>query len=608
MGTKKLTISRPTTEEAIRDGLKTIGLSHSKVVIKILRRESHGFLRNVDAIIALIYSEDDSKQALFRRAQEKFSSGFRIRFQESKIKIQVPKSLFDENFLKTEEERNTFLLAYLETRDVISPDLESIKKICGDVQSQHHFITVKELETEPINEDGAAIFLELSADEMELEAAIFHEGIITQNSILEILEKKGFIQGIFKKTLNHVLQNKFEGYFKIAKGTPPTDDKPASIQKYFNDSSQNHFSEMAGTVDTRTTKEINVVSRNELLVEIGDPIEGKNGFSILGKTVLKKTANISQSIQIGKNVYMNDQGTEVFAKSAGHIVWDADKHFLDVEPIYIVEGNVDFSEGNVTGFVGKVIVTGDVKPKFSVIVEGDIEIQGSVEDAIVESTRGSVTILGTVVHQTEGYVKATDTVNVSIAMNANIQATYINIDKEAVNSTIKATKEVSVLGTPGVIVGGVVSAKKCIRAKVIGSENWVKTKINVGNISALQKEIQKLNFSLTEAQKRADEYKGILKILEKKQESQEVSDAEKLEIEKSEENIESLNDDIAFYSNKIAKNKEQINNQVDARLEVEELLHPQVDVHIYEGYFLPEKKEPRSGFQCKQGLIVHYTI
>ena len=608
MAKKKLIVKGRTVEEAIQKGLKQIGLPQSKTIIRILTSESFGIFQKKDAVIAIIFDDIESQEALLERISDELESKHSIIWLEGTVQFRSTPLLFNEQILKNEEERYAFIHKWL-TQKKITPIIEeSLRAIVKDPKSQDQYTTIRELETIPLNDELGSIYIEVSDDKMLATAVIFFGGEIKEDMVFSALNKKGIIQGVLAQTISTVLEKKYSGFFPIAKGKKAKANEPGELQIYFQ---EDEFSSTVqaietASVDTRKVKDINMVERNELLIELGEPIEGHDGYLVDG-TVLSR-AEMTREIQLGKNVYYSDSGREIYSKQAGHILWRPDDFYIDVEDLYIVEGNVDFSQGNVTGFVGKVIVKGDVRPKFTVTAEGDIEIHGSVEDATIESTKGSVYVYGTVVNKTEGYVQAKLDIHVAIAINAVLKGRQIHIDKEAMNSTLQAQEEIRVEGKPGALVGGVARAKKFVRAQKIGSENWIKTEVFVGDATQLQRFLSNVNQRLSKQRADLEDLRNSLKMLKLREENGSLTESQQEQISSYENNIKELEEDIEIDIEEEKRVRTEIEERKTARLEVIDTLYPQVDIHIFKGYFLPNENQKHTGFQCKNGLVVPYTI
>lgn len=611
MGKKKLTIKGETVEYAIHQGLKQIGLSQEDTIIHVLQKESNGFLNGSnEAVISIVYDEEESIQSIREKGEIAFKKNFKFRYKEKTAQICLPGMFYDSRYYESDERREEFLLAFLKKKSIVDPDKDAIKQLSTNPQAQGNFVSIKTFSTIPINNRGDEIHLKIHQDKMRAQAIIFHKECATEEEIVDLLKKNKIYKGILIRNIQEVLLTKYVGFFDISRGKEPIHDKPAPLEIFFEEDELKEFENMVEmlTVDTRSVKDINIADRNQLLINIGEIAEGKDGYTIQGATLRKKDISPTSTITCGPNVTLSDDEKEVYAKKAGHIVWRPEEHYIDIEPIYIVEGNVDFNEGNIIGFVGKVVVKGDVKPKFSIVAEGDIEIHGSVEDAVVESTTGNVFIGGSIIHQNEGYIQAKGTIHGMIATNAELRAANIIIEKEVMNSNLEASNEIIVAGSPGVLVGGMAKARTLIRTNTIGSESWIPTKIHVGDVSEKKKRLRSLNQQIGKQLSDLKEAKQIVKLLQERQQTQELTEAQEEQLETAIEKISQVEEDIEYDREEEDTLKKDIDDQKDAKLEVIKTLHPHVDLYIFEGYYLPPSAENRTGFRCKEGLIVRYSL
>ncbi|MBN4067074.1 DUF342 domain-containing protein [Simkania negevensis] len=606
---KKLTIEGENVHEAIQRGLTKIGLSQDDTIVKILQREYKGWLRNKPAVVELFFDKEESDNALRQLEIDKLAAGMSIVFEEESAKIAISNKFYDKKILKNEEERTTFLVKILGKLGVSDPEEAMVKLIAEDNQAQKALITVKQFDTIPLTDQGASIYLEISEDRMVCQALFFQSDTATYDDVLRVLKGNKVVKGIKRKAIETALKAEKSLLSVVAQGRPAIDDRSSAIEKFFAADEFTAFASMMEhlTVDTRAVKNINIAERNQLLLTIGDIIPGEDGYRTDGTVVERKLVQEGAVIKLGKNVYLSDNGKEIYAKAAGHISWMEELAFIDIEPVYIVDGNVDFSEGNVN-FVGKVIIRGDVRPKFVVHSEGDIEIQGSIEDAVVESTTGNILVGGSIIHSNEGYVQAKGVVHAAIAMNANIRAKSIFIEKEAINSRLIAEVEINVTGSPGVFVGGEAKVKHIMRVNVAGSDSWVLTKIHVGDVSAIVKRLHHLQQRNKQNNRQMEASIKILNLLQYREKSASLSEAQKKQQRKVQSVIEDLQSELEFDTGEEREVVAKVQECQGARFEVYKTLYPHVDIYIYKGYLQPVAEENAIGFLCKEQLITRYPL
>lgn len=611
MATKKLTIKGETVDYAIRTGLERLGLPRDQTYIQILQKDSQSIFGHKEAIIAILYEQEESEDALKARWDNEFKSKFQFRYANGEAQVHVPACFYDLRYLRDKPSRFEYLLEYLKELGVEEPDSEQIDYIAEDYQCQYDFFPVKSLETIRINEYDAHLSLIISNDKMRAQALIFQGSGVQEEEVLQILGQQGIVKGVIIQNLRTALQRNYCDYFDIARGMAPIHDQPGPVEKFFQEDERKEFAAMmeALTINTRQVKDINIAERNQLLIRIGEVIHGKDGFNITGAVLPKEDiTDADGGINLGPNVHRSEDGSEIFAKESGHILWRADELLIDVEPIYIVEGNVDYNEGNIIDFVGKVLIRGDIKPRFTVSAEGDVEIHGTVEDATVINHKGNVMVAGSVINKMSGSITAARDAHCGIATNAKIQAQRIIIEKEVMNSTLSAEKEIEVTGAPGVILGGVTQAKDLVRANTIGSESWVPTRVHVGDVTDKKKRLRTLRQKSSSLRDKLKEAMEVIRILEPREQEGNLNAMQQQQLAKAQEELREYQEAAAYAEEEENQLKEEICSRRSARFEILKELYPQVDVFIYESHMVPTTVEKFSGFRCKDGRIQRYSL
>jgi uncharacterized protein (DUF342 family) len=611
MGVKKLSLKGKSVQACLNAGLEEIGLPLERTMVEIVQRENDSFFGYRDAVVSITYDTKESEKALFQKNLDLFKGTFKFRFHEGKAQVHVPPTFYDLKFIESDETRKEYLKNYLISQGVPNPSEDILEDISKDTQHQFDYTTVWELPVDKINETQAEIMIKISEDEMKADAIIFPGTEVTSEEVYEVLRKNGIIKGIIAKNIQGAISKRVSQFFTIAIGKPPINDQPGIIETFFREDEHSEFDKLMEqlTIDTRTVKEINIAERNQLLLRLGDLIEGEDGYTIKGKVLQKALIkDDNKKLVLGQNVYYSDNEKEVYAKSSGHIVWKPETGLIDVEPIYIVEGNVDFNEGNIIGFVGKVIIKGDVKEKFTVSAEGDIEIHGCVEDGTVKSLQGKVMVAGTIINQKGGVVEAKESIRCNIAQNANMKADKIYVEKECLNSRLQAESEIHITGAPGAVIGGEIRANNLVRANIIGSPSWVATKIYVGDVSEMKTHLKGSRQKKEKIKNKLQEAEQVVKILQGKKSDGTLTKGQEKQLGKTLQEIPALKDEFNYLEQEENELKTIIQSRKSARLEIVNIMHPQVDVSVFEGKMIPNTAEQFTGFLCKDGRLARYSL
>ncbi|HOG64017.1 MAG TPA: FapA family protein, partial [Spirochaetota bacterium] len=223
-----------------------------------------------------------------------------------------------------------------------------------------------------------------------------------------------------------------------------------------------------GRVDYREKDSIINIDENTLIA-VQFPAQKKisDGMTVTGETIPGTDGN-PVDIKLGKNIdpRQNDKGhTEYYSKISGQVIFS--DGLLDVEPLFVVEKNVDMTVGNID-FVGNVLVKGNVNDNFTVKAGGDIEVRGTVSAAHLIAGR-DIYVKGGVIARSAGGLRAGNNVVVRFAENASIIANQtITIDRAAMLSEIAAGDSIICKKEKGQIIGGHTIARNLIEVKELG--------------------------------------------------------------------------------------------------------------------------------------------
>ncbi|MBU0701105.1 FapA family protein [bacterium] len=211
----------------------------------------------------------------------------------------------------------------------------------------------------------------------------------------------------------------------------------------------------------------------QLLAVKRPPTIGRPGVSVTGKTI-QPLHGRDITIGLGKNVFVSDDGTSVFALEKGRVRWKGNNILVD--DILEVSGDVDKNVGNIS-FKGTVSVSGEVKDGFTIHADGDININGSVGACTLESA-GDIIINGSIDGKGAARICAGGDISVHSVREAYIQAKRdVIVEKGIENSTVFAR---NVHADNGFIHGGKTTASFSIIAQQIGSsETEMSTDINL---------------------------------------------------------------------------------------------------------------------------------
>ncbi len=428
------------------------------------------------------------------------------------------------------------------------------------------------------------IIVEKSPDEME--------GYITVNvkegeeeptieEAYQAIKEAGITYGIKDEEINKIFEKKaYNMKILIAAGTPVVDGKDAEIKYHFDTTGtlQPKITEN-GRVDFKETSLIQNVKPGEILAEIIPPVEGKEGMTITGKKLIPKQGKDCQ-LPKGKNTEPSPDNPNILVASIGGNVSLKGRNIVEVNPVFTIKGDIDFSTGNVK-YVGFLHIKGDVKSGFSVFAEEDIMIDGVVEDATVESMK-NVTIKTGFIGRGEGKIIAGGNVVLKYAENQTIIAKGDVIAAESLrHCNIESEGKVIVRGQKGIIVGGRVVAVNGVEAKTLGNYQNTKTSIEVGLTDKMQKELQKYQEDIKTNNENIEKVNKAINILQRIKTLKKGLPEEKLQLLGK---LQSILVSLKKQKNELTQIKEKIDQEItkhtDAFIKVQGTVYPGVRINI----------------------------
>lgn len=349
---------------------------------------------------------------------------------------------------------------------------------------------------EEIKED-ARCEVEISKDQMYATICVIPPKggrMVVYDDVLAELTKAGIIEGINYNKIKEVLENGiFYSKVKIAEGQAPVNGQNAQIKYYFDTKKElKPVITEDGKVDFHNLNLVTNVKTGELLAEIIPPTPGYPGKTVTGKTLPARDGK-DIHFKPGKNIDISEDGRKIYSKIDGQPVLSEGK--ISVLQILEIKGDVGPATGNIN-FLGSIIVRGNVKSGFKIKVEGDAEIEGTVEAAEIEAA-GNIVIKRGIQGGGKGYLRAGTDVTARYIENSTIEAGRdIVVYEAAMHSNLSAGKKIKVNGKKGLLVGGSCRAGEELIAKTIGSSMATYTEIEVGTNPELKKKLLELNQKL----------------------------------------------------------------------------------------------------------------
>ncbi len=301
---------------------------------------------------------------------------------------------------------------------------------------------------------------------------------LTAEEIRTLLASNGVVHGIKEEVIQEFVDYpRYNDRVVVAEGSKPVNGRDARVAYNFStDHTEVRLKEKNGRVDFRELDLVENVEAGQILARKMPAEPGQDGRTVLGR-VLPAKAGKDTAIDVGKNVKLSEDGTTVLATINGQVLLVAGK--INVEPVYTVEGDVNFKSGNIL-FLGTVLVKGNVEDGFSVKAAGNIEVMGSVGKAELDA-EGDIIVHQGILGKNEGRVRAGLNLLAKFIEHARAEADgNVLVSDGIIHSFVDANRRIICQGKRAAVVGGRLRAAEDINAKILGSVAGTETILEVG--------------------------------------------------------------------------------------------------------------------------------
>lgn len=336
--------------------------------------------------------------------------------------------------------------------------------------------------------------------------------VMSEEEIMRELSARGIIEGIDTDIIKATMKSRrYCTDLLVAMGTPPKQGKDASIEYFFNtDPKARPTLNPDGSVDFFHLNLLNLCEKGDLLAKLTPAVQGTYGVNVKGEKIRPRDVR-QLALKFGHNITLSEDKTEIYSDVSGHVNYIEGKVF--VSNVYQVE-NVDNSCGNIE-YAGSVLVNGNVCENFKVKAEGDIEVRGVVEGAMLEAG-GNIIIVRGMNGMGKGSLKAGGNIVSKFLENAEVTANGYVDSESIMHSKVNAGTDIHVTGKRGFIAGGHVCAKSSISVKNLGSAMGADTIVEVGVDASLKQRALVLQKNIADINKQLETIKPVLEGARKK--------------------------------------------------------------------------------------------
>ncbi len=302
---------------------------------------------------------------------------------------------------------------------------------------------------------------------------------VTAEQVIECLSHCGVIDGVDLKRIREAVATASSGQtvedVVVVRGRPPEMGDPPHLAAFARASMESE-PQRVDLMDLGTRSRVpRMVLEGDVVVKVVPASPGRPGHDAMGRTIDPPEPedlhlNVGQNITAADNRYL--------AAVSGVLVWEGDH--LDIRRTLVIGEDVNRQYGEVS-FDGDVMIHAAVRSGAKVKATGEIVIDGTVEDAQVESTEANVTLRHGVTGRHRGLIRAAGDITARFVENATIQAGgNVVIEVGAMHSHVTAGGFVQLDRGRGQIVGGSVMSGQFVQAQQIGAPSGVFTEVCAG--------------------------------------------------------------------------------------------------------------------------------
>ncbi len=595
---RQVIVEAETKPEAMKKGAEELGLTLSEIEATVIQVGTSGllgfFARPWRLRIRPRVSDDSLLEATLEEALEAaegVDGSFNLQVSEGKILLTIHPPLGTGKAVEADEiidHLQHIGLEYCDFDEVrkaaLNPDGEPVK--IGVVPPDENFNARYEVQ---VLEEGLSARMTILPPRLGGEPA-------SLKGARRKLKSERITEGIKWDRIENMIENEnYNEPVEVARGRPPEKGDPAEVITYFETDKKPRPAESEGRVDFRELNLINNVEEGEILAEIRPATPGRPGITVRGKKI-KAERGDEKNIVAGKNV--RRQNNKFYATASGNVTISEGE--LRVQEIYIVEGDVDYSTGNID-FDGTVVVKGNVHDRFKIKASGDIIIEQGVGKSYIQSEQDIVVKEG-IRGKGGAQLNARGNVISSFIEQAGVIAQGYVIGGEMIlHSRIDAGKGIYVAGGRGLITGGSVRAGLFIYACEVGSIGTTETRMEVGIDPGYFRRAARIEGKLVDQREKLDKIERAVNTLEGRGPLPE-KDREKLE--KLLANRERLQQNIENFEEEKDSLFKQATLREDALISVENAVHSGTRIGIGSDYrFIRTGGVQHCTFRLRDGRV-----
>lgn len=316
---------------------------------------------------------------------------------------------------------------------------------------------------------------------------------------LEDMRYEGIVSGINNDVITELVESKeYLRIVQIACGEYPKDGIDGMLQERYQrkyaQAPELNEEEMLHGEDFRKRNLIQTIREGEILCQIIPSIPPQNGFDVSGTTLY---GNEGAAIHLpqGKYTSISEDGLTLRADISGIVVME-DRNFC-IQSQRVLEQDVNASVGSLR-FDGDIYIQGNVEDGVTVEATGNVMINGHVRSGKIISG-GTICVRGNIKGTSNIELRASKQIQCMIMENVTATAIEDIYASVIANSNVISEKgSVYALMGRGLIFGSNVTSSSSVHAKKIGNISGCINTITLGLESEFERQKAAVNDELDE--------------------------------------------------------------------------------------------------------------
>ncbi len=329
--------------------------------------------------------------------------------------------------------------------------------------------------------------------------------------VLKQIEFNRVVHGIEQNVLHSILDEQRFGYkVRFAYFTPAVNGADGEITYHYSkDNDLAPVEDDRGFVDYKDLGLVRNVTVGTVIADITLPTDGVDGTDVRGNT-LRSIPGKKAKYAVGINTTLTDDGTQIIASIDGNLNFKGGAFVVD--NVVNINGNVDASTGNID-FTGDVIVKGEVTEGFKVNSNANIVVNGNVNGATIVAD-GDIVIKKGCINST---IKAGGSVTINFCEYSKIKCEGDLVSTNFMICDVYCGGSLSTKGSKGGLHGGKYTCLHSVEAYDIGTKNYIKTELTVGDNAILKAEKDTLLVKIADLEHKVNDINLIINFLKEKQ-------------------------------------------------------------------------------------------